>query len=154
MRLMAHAAAAGAVTPAVLDRLAMFASHHQETKQEMAAKTVNSLMTGYMGSVIVVMMLVMIPSMSFDQFGAFNQILDDASTGVTLRDPTEYDPASLLGQLNMVLVIVGAFCSMMLISQIRYATVLHSLHTGILLAVLTAIMWYDAHVGIEMGGGM
>lgn len=150
MRLMAHASKSGPVTPAVLDRLALFSSQYLETKQEMASKTVNSLMTGYMGSIIVVMMLLMIPSMSFDQFGAFEDMLSTSTSGVNLTDPT-YDPGSLVADLNLVLVVVGGFCSMMLVTQIRYGTILYSLHTGALLAAVTALLLYDEYVGVSLG---
>ena len=150
MRLMAHASHSGSVTPAVLDRLALFASQYLETKREMAAKTVNSLMTGYMGSIIVVMMLLMIPSMSFDQFGAFEDILATSTSGINLTDPT-YDPGSLVADLNLVLVVVGGFCSMMLVTQIRYSTILYSLHTGALLTAITALFYYDKYVGVSLG---
>ncbi|MCE2499169.1 MAG: hypothetical protein J4F28_09365 [Nitrosopumilaceae archaeon] len=46
-----------------------------------------------------------------------------------------------------MLVVVGAFCSMVLVSQIRYATVLHSLHTGVLLAVIAGMLYYDRLAG-------
>ncbi len=150
MRLMSHASKSGSVTPAVLERLALFASQYLETKQEMASKTVNSLMTGYMGSIIVVMMLLMIPSMSFDQFGAYEEILQTGASGVNLTDPT-YDPGSLVADLNLVLVVVGGFCSMMLVTQIRYSTVLYSLHTGALLTAITALFLYDKYVGVSLG---
>ena len=150
LRLMAHAARSGSVTPAVLERLALFASQYLETKQEMASKTVNSLMTGYMGSIIVVMMLLMIPSMSFDQFGAYEELLDVGTSGVSLSD-SSYDPGALVADLNLVLVVVGAFCSMMLVTQIRYSTVLYSLHTGVLLLVIAILLYYDRYVGVSLG---
>ena len=150
MRLMAHASKSGSVTPAVLERLALFSSQYLETKQEMASKTVNSLMTGYMGSVIVVLMLLMIPSMQFDQFGAFEDMLSTSTSGINLTDPM-YDPGSLVADLNLVLVVVGAFCSMMLVTQIRYSTVLYSLHTGALLTAITAMFYYDKYVGVTLG---
>jgi len=145
MMLMAQAARSGSVTPAVLDRLALFASHHIETKREMSAKTATPLMTGYMGSVIVVMMIIMIPVMSFDQFAALD-ILAGASATPDAPHPG-YDTGSLLAELNLMLVVVGAFCSMVLVSQIRYATVLHSLHTGVLLVVITGMLYYDRFAG-------
>lgn len=150
MRLMAYASRSGSVTPAVLERLALFASQYLETKQEMASKTVNSLMTGYMGSVIVVMMLLVIPSMSFDQFSAFEDILSTSTSGVDFSD-TSYNPGELVADLNLVLVVVGAFCSMMLVTQIRYSTILYSLHTGVLLVVIAVLFWYDKYVGVSLG---
>ena len=148
MTLMAQAARSGSVTPAVLDRLALFASHHVETKREMSAKTATPLMTGYMGSVIVVMMIIMIPVMSFDQFAALD-VLAGTVTDATASDTPYmgYDAGGLLAELNLVLVVVGAFCSMVLVSQIRYATILHSLHTGVLLAVITGMLYYDRLAG-------
>ncbi len=147
MALMARAARGGSVTPAVLDRLALFASHHVETKKEMSAKTATPLMTGYMGSVIVVMMIMMIPVMSFDQFAAL-----DALAGPTAAAPDAsyfgYDLGVLLAEMNLVLVVVGAFCSMVLVSQIRYATILHSLHTGALLAAIMCMLYYDRLAGV------
>ncbi|MDE0090899.1 MAG: type II secretion system F family protein [Thaumarchaeota archaeon] len=150
MTLMAQAARSGSVTPAVLDRLALFASHHIETKREMSAKTATPLMTGYMGSVIVVMMIIMIPVMSFDQFAALD-VLAGTATGAAAAAPDApylgYDAGGLLAELNLVLVVVGAFCSMVLVSQIRYATILHSLHTGVLLAVIAGMLYYDRLAG-------
>ena len=152
MALMAQAARSGSVTPAVLDRLALFASHHIETKKEMSAKTTTPLMTGYMGSVIVVMMIIMIPVMSFDQFAALDVLTGSAATvpdaaAVPDAPYLGYDTGRLLAELNLMLVVVGAFCSMVLISQIRYATVLHSLHTGVLLVVITCMLYYDRLAG-------
>ncbi len=150
MALMAQAARSGSVTPAVLDRLALFASHHIETKKEMSAKTATPLMTGYMGSVIVVMMIIMIPVMSFDQFAALDVLAGAAAPGaVGVPDAPypRYDAGGLLAELNLVLVVVGAFCSMVLVSQIRYATILHSLHTGVLLAVIAGMLYYDRLAG-------
>ena len=147
MTLMAQAARSGSVTPAVLDRLALFASHHIETKKEMSAKTAAPLMTGYMGSVIVVMMIIMIPVMSFDQFAALDVLTGDTVATAPDAPHLGYDTGGLLAELNLVLVVVGAFCSMVLVSQIRYATVLHSLHTGVLLAVITGMLYYDRLAG-------
>lgn len=150
MTLMAQAARSGSVTPAVLDRLALFASHHIETKKEMSAKTATPLMTGYMGSVIVVMMIIMIPVMSFDQFAALD-VLAGTVTDATAPDTPYmgYDAGGLLAELNLVLVVVGAFCSMVLVSQIRYATVLHSLHTGVLLVAIMCMLYYDRLAGAD-----
>ena len=145
LRLLSHAVRSGSVTPAVLDRLATFASHHLETRQDLSQKTATPLMTGYMGSTIVVMMVLMIPVMSFEQFAAFDELLDANIT-------PEFDTESLLADLNLVLVVVGAFCSMILVSQIRYSTVLHSLHTGILLMVMAGMLYYDRYVGVNLGG--
>ncbi len=150
MMLMAQAARSGSVTPAVLDRLALFASHHVETKKEMSAKTATPLMTGYMGSVIVVMMIMMIPVMSFDQFAALDVLSGSAAPGAAAAPDASYmgyGLGGLLEELNLVLVVVGAFCSMILVSQIRYATILHSLHTGVLLAVITGMLYYDRLAG-------
>ncbi|MDE0266328.1 MAG: type II secretion system F family protein [Thaumarchaeota archaeon] len=150
MTLMAQAARSGSVTPAVLDRLALFASHHIETKKEMSAKTATPLMTGYMGSVIVVMMIIMIPVMSFDQFAALDVLAGTALGAAAAPDAPYFghDAGGLLAELNLVLVVVGAFCSMVLVSQIRYATILHSLHTGVLLAVITGMLYYDRLAGV------
>ena len=152
MALMAQASRSGSVTPAVLDRLALFASHHVETKREMSAKTATPLMTGYMGSVIVVMMIMMIPVMSFDQFAALDVLAGTAPDAETVSDASYlgYDLGGLLEELNLVLVVVGAFCSMVIVSQIRYATILHSLHTGVLLAVITGMLYYDRLAGVAL----
>ena len=144
--LLSHAARSGSVTPAVLDRLATFASHHLETRQDLSQKTATPLMTGYMGSIIVVMMILTIPVMSFEQFAAFDELLDaDLST-------QQFETEGLLADLNMVLVVVGAFCSMLLVSQIRYGTVMHTLHTGILLLAVVGMLYYDRYVGVSLGG--
>ncbi|MDE0525651.1 MAG: type II secretion system F family protein [Thaumarchaeota archaeon] len=152
MTLMAQAARSGSVTPAVLDRLALFASHHIETKKEMSAKTATPLMTGYMGSVIVVMMIIMIPVMSFDQFAALDVLAGSAAPDAAAVPDAPYfghDAGGLLAELNLVLVVVGAFCSMVLVSQIRYATVLHSLHTGVLLVAIMCMLYYDRLAGAD-----
>ncbi len=153
MMLMAQAARSGSVTPAVLDRLALFASHHVETKREMSAKTATPLMTGYMGSVIVVMMIMMIPVMSFDQFAALDVLAGSAAPDaetVSGASYLGYDLGGLLAELNLVLVVVGAFCSMVLVSQIRHATILHSLHTGVLLVAIMCMLYYDRLAGVAL----
>ena len=146
MRLLGYAARSGSITPAILERLGLFASHYLETRSELAAKTVTPLMTGYMGSIIVVMMILMIPVSSFSDFAAFDAL---GNSGVTVKDPNAGFISELVLELNMVLVVVGAFCSMLLVSQIRYATVLHTLHTGVLLSVIVGMLYYDRY-----GGGM
>jgi len=130
-----------------LDRLAMFGSHHLETRSQIAANTTTPLMTGYMGSVIVIMMILMIPVISFEQFAV---TFTDVLTGSDLNPHNDAATQHLLAELNLVLVVIGAFCSMFLISQIRYATVLHSLHTGILLLVISGMLYYDRFVGVGL----
>jgi len=95
----------------------------------------------------VVMMIIMIPVMSFDQFAALDVLTGDAAAVAPDATHMGYDTGGLLAELNLVLVVVGAFCSMVLVSQIRYATVLHSLHTGVLLAVITGMLYYDRLAG-------
>ena len=126
MILMAQASRSGSVTPAVLDRLALFASHHVETKREMSAKTATPLMTGYMGSVIVVMMIMMIPVMSFDQFAALDVLAGTAPDAETASDASYlgYGLGGLLEELNLVLVVVGGvlFHGAGLADQVRHRT--------------------------------
>ncbi len=153
MRLLSYAVRTGSVTPAVLDRLSMFVSHYLESRKNLAEKTATPLMTGYMGSIIVVMMILMIPMANFDV--SFGTGLNPSNTGedIILNNTGGFDPHHMLSELNMILVIIGAFCSMVLIAQIRYGTILHSMHTGILLAIITAIFYYDRYAGgVTVGG--
>jgi len=143
LRLLSYAVRTGSVTPVVLEKLAMFGSHHQETRKQIAAQTATPLMTGYMGAIIVVMMLQMIPVSSFEDFaGGFDHIIQGETIDVTGADEGQQQ---LLTELNLVLVVVVAACSMFLVSQIRYATVLHSLHTGILTIVVMIVLEYGKY---------
>lgn len=149
MRLMAFAVRTGSVTPAVLDRLSMFASHYLESRKSLAAKTVTPLMTGYMGSIIVVMMILMMPVSGFE--GSLDSLTGAGNMGgaeIISQQENNFDAQALLDELNMMLVIIGAFCSMLLISQIRYGTVLHSMHTAVLLIVVSGMFYYDRYVGV------
>lgn len=143
LMLLAFAARSGHVTESVLERLAQFCSHYLESRATMSEKTMTALMTGYMGSIIVVMMILMIPIMSFEQFAALDELVDADLT------PT-FDMSGAVGDVNLVLVVVGAFSSMSLVCTIRYSTMLFSLHPAILLAAIAGLLYYDRYVGISL----
>jgi len=138
LKLLSFSAKSGTVTAAILEKLVEFSKNYLESKTEIAQKTSNSLMIGYMGSLIMVMILLVIPTISFDNFE------------VIAGDVIEVTNDNTINSLNYVLVIISSFFSMLLISKIKYSTINHSLHTTILLSIISVIFYYDKFIGITL----
>ena len=82
-------------------------------------------------------MVLLIPTISFEDF-----TIDEDYTNLELDNT--------LTSLNLVLVIIGGFFSMMLVSKIKYSTINHSLHIAILLIIISIAFYYDKFVGINI----
>lgn len=141
IRLLSFTAKSGEVSPKIMEKLAMFSNTYLEEKKEMQAKTSGAVMLGYMGSMLVVIIIFAIPMVSMESVtGSMSSFVDIGETGL---DDT-------LTNVNYTLLIVTSFFSMLLVSKIRYATINHSLNAGIIVTLIMAFFYYDEFVGITV----
>ncbi len=141
INLLSYTSKSGIVTPTVMEKLASFSNNYLESKKEMAEKTSAGLIIGYMGPVIVIIMIMILPSISIE---SFTENFDDSN----FVNDIQID--NTLTVLTSVLVITVSFFSMLLISKIKYSTINYSLHSGIILVILSALLYYDKYVGISI----
>ena len=138
IKIISYTAKSGEVTPAIMEKLAIFSNNYLESKTEIANKTTISIILCYMGSLIVIVLVLMIPSVNM---GNFTEIIDEIS---------DVDLDDTLTSMNIALVIVTSFMSMMLVSKIRYGTIQHSLNNGVMLIVISIILYYNKIVGLNI----
>jgi|APSaa5957512535_1039671.scaffolds.fasta_scaffold02143_11 archaeal flagellar protein FlaJ len=141
INLLSYTSKSGIVTPTVMEKLASFSNNYLESKKEMAEKTSTGLIIGYMGPIIVIIMIMILPSISIE---SFTENFDDSN----FVNDIQID--NTLTVLTSVLVIIVSFFSMLLISKIKYSTINYSLHSGIILVILSAFLYYDKYVGISI----
>lgn len=138
IKIISFAGFSGEITPAIMEKLAIFSNNYIESKSEIQSKTTISIMLSYMGSLIVVVLVIMIPSVNM---GDFTEVIDEIND-VNLDET--------LTSMNLMLVIVTSFISMILVSKIRYGTIKHSLNNGVVLIMILIILYYDKMIGINM----
>jgi len=68
IKIISYTAKSGEITPAIMEKLAIFSNHYIESKIEIANKTVISVILCYMGSLIVVVLVLIIPSSNISDF--------------------------------------------------------------------------------------
>jgi len=136
--LLSFTSKSGVITANIMEKIAEFSNNYLESKQEIQDKTNTALMLGYMGSLIVVGMIVLIPSISLTEFTT------------SISNVNEIGLDDTLSSLNSTLLIVVAFFSMVLVSKIKYSTINQSLHIGILLTLVTVVLYYDKFVGVNL----
>jgi len=138
IKIISHTAKSGEITPAIMEKLAIFSNNYIESKNEIANKTAISVILCYMGSLIVVVLVIMIPSVNM---GDFTKIIDEIND-VNLDET--------LTSMNLMLVIITSFMSMILVSKIRYGTIQHSLNNGVVLIMILVILYYNKIVGLSI----
>ncbi len=138
IKIISYTAKSGEITPAIMEKLAIFSNNYIESKSEIANKTSISVILCYMGSLIVVVLVLIIPSVNM---GDFTEIIDEIND-VNLDET--------LTSMNLMLVIVTSFMSMILVSKIRYGTIQHSLNNGVVLIMILIILYYDKIVGLSI----
>jgi len=137
IRIISYAGDSGEITPSIMEKLAIFSNNYLESKTEINNKTTISIILTYVGSLIVIVLVLIIPSYNMNNFTSTIQEITD----VTLDDT--------LTSLNLMLVTMTSFLSMVLVSKIRYGTVKHSIHSGIVLCVILIILYYEKMIGIN-----
>ncbi|NRA05673.1 MAG: hypothetical protein HRU07_05870 [Nitrosopumilus sp.] len=138
INLLSFTAKSGVITPNIMNKLALFSSYYLESKKEMLDKTSTAVMMGYMGPIIVVTMVLIMPS------------VDVTSIVENVDDISEIELDDSLRSLNSALVVIVSFFSLMVVSKIRYLTIYHSLHTAIIVAIVCLMFYYDKFVGINL----
>jgi len=138
IRIISYAGYSGEITAHTMEKLAIFSNNYLESKAEINNKTTISIMLSYFGSMIVVVLVIMIPAYSMDNFTAPIEGINNVSLDDTLTS------------LNLMLVVMTSFLSMILVSKIRYGTIKHSIHNGIVLGMILLILYYDRIVGLNI----
>ena len=138
IKIISYTAKSGEITPAIMEKLAIFSNGYLESKTAIANKTTISVILCYMGSLIVVVLVLIIPS---SNIGDFTKVIGGV-TDVNLDES--------LTSMNLMLVIITSFMSMILVSKIRHGTIKHSLNNGIVLIIICAILYYDKFIGIHI----
>jgi len=138
IRIISYAGYSGEITANMMEKLAIFSNNYLESKAEINNKTTISIILSYAGSLIVVVLVIMIPAYNMDNFTNTIDGIDNVSLDDTLTS------------LNLMLVIVTSFLSMILVSKIRYGTVKHSIHNGIVLCMILFILYYDRMIGLSI----
>lgn len=119
IRIISFAGNSGEITPSIMEKLAIFSNNYLESKTEINNKTTISIILTYVGSLIVVILVLIIPSYNMDNFTANVDGINNVSLDDTLIS------------MNFMLVIITSFLSMILVSKIRYGTIKHSIHNGV-----------------------
>ncbi len=138
IKIISYTAKSGEVTPAIMEKLAIFSNNYIESKTEIANKTIISIILSYVGSLIVIVLVLIIPSVNMGDFTAAIDEINDVDLDDTLTS------------MNLMLVIVTSFMSMILVAKIRYGTIQHSIHNGIVLIVIAVILYYNKIVGLNI----
>ncbi len=138
IKIISYTAKSGEVTPLIMEKLAIFSNNYIESKTEIANKTIISIILSYMGSLIVIVLVLIIPSVNMVDF---TEIIDEIN---------DVDLDDTLTSMNLMLVIVTSFMSMILVSKIRYGTIQHSLNNGVVLIVIAIILYYNKIVGLNI----
>ena len=141
LKIISFIAKSGEVTETIMEKLAVFSSHYLEKKQNMLVKTNESIFIAYAGIIILLFVLLVIPEMNISG-------ISNIMNNMYVDDEIQLDES--LESLNMVLVIVMSFLSMMLVSKIRYNTIKHSLHCGIILLIITGVLSYQKYIGFDI----
>jgi len=138
IKIISYTAKSGEITPAIMEKLAIFSNGYIESKIEIANKTSISVILCYMGSLIVVVLVIMIPSSNISDFTKVIDEISDVNLDETLTS------------MNLMLVIITSFMSMVLVAKIRYGTIQHSLNNGIVLIMILIILYYDKMMGLSI----
>jgi len=137
IRIISFAGYGGEITPSIMEKLAIFSNNYLESKTEINNKTTISIILTYAGSLIVIILVLIIPSYEMDNFTSTIQGMNDVNLDDTLTS------------MNFMLVIITSFLSMILVSKIRYGTVKHSIHNGVVLCMILTILYYDKMIGLS-----
>lgn len=141
INLLSFTSKSGTITPTVMEKLRKFSTNYLELKKEMAEKTTNGLIVGYMGSIVTVMIILIMPSIDIE---SFTQNISESNFDKDIFiDDT-------IVELNIVLLAITTFFSMTLISKIKYLTINYSLHSAIILLIITGMLYYDRYVGVAL----
>ena len=112
-----------------------------DVKSEMINGTSMGLALAYVGPLIALLMIIMIPTFSIeDQVNSISNYTNiQAENSIT----------DSLTSLNYLLLFVIAFFGTMLAVKIRTMTIHNSLHIGLVMLVMVILLHFDKYVGIS-----
>ena len=138
IKIISFTGKSGEITPSIMEKLALFSNNYNESKTEISNKTYIAVILSYFGSLMVVFMVLVIPSVNI---GDVTMAIDQVSN-VTFDET--------LTNMNYILMIVISFLSMVLVSKIKYGTVKHSLNNAIVLILILIVLYYDKMIGLNI----
>lgn len=132
--LISYTTRTGAIQPAILSNIATFAKMYGRMLEAISAKTQSALMIAGIGSLLTAVIIYIIPQVSFEQF---ESILGQA--GMAEPDLARHATNELLNDFKHLLIIIMAFWNGVLVSKIKFGTVLHSLFPAVLVIAVGAV---------------
>lgn len=130
----------GGGTAKTLDEITHWITEYADSKKEMIANLRASLMTAFIGPVLMVMMSVFSSHIS-DTF-------EDRYDGTRFDGMVNIAPAADVAGLSEVLTVVAVVCMGVVLSKINYFTIKHTMFTGII-TVFTMVLLYVAPYLVE-----
>lgn len=126
----------GGGTSKTLDSITRWVTEYADAKKEMTANLRASLMTAFVGPVLMVMMSAISDRMAleFEKSQAHSSYLENAAIGAISIS------ADTLG-LSEVLTITAVVCMGVVLSKINYFSVKHTLFTGVITAVTMGLLY-------------
>jgi len=141
IQLISFTSRTGMISNHTMKKLSELSQKWIDVKSEMVSGTVIALMLAYVGPLIALFMIIMLPTFSISE--QVNSISDYTSIHA------ENSITASLTNLNYVLLFVIAFFGAMLTVKIRTMTIHNSFHVGMIMSVMVAILHFDQYVGIS-----
>ena len=141
IQLISFTSKTGMISNHTMNKLSELSQKWIDVKSEMISGTVMGLVLAYVGPLIALLLIIMIPAFSIEEqvnsISNFTNI--EADNSIT----------DSLTSLNYLLLFVIAFFGTMLTVKIRTMTIHNSLHIGLVMLVMVIILHFDKYVGIS-----
>lgn len=139
IQLISFTSKTGLISNHTMKKLSELSQKWIDVKYEMVSCTMISLILAYVGPLIALFMIIIIPTFSISE--QVNSISDYTNIHA------ENSITDSLTDLNYVLLFVIAFFGAMLTVKIRTMTIHNSLHIGLVMLLMTVILHFNEHVG-------
>ena len=135
MYLLSYTSRSGTVQPAVLENIAGFAKMYRRMLEVISTKAQTAVMIAFAGSIITAFMMGMLPSVTLDSIAP----LAGNNPQITNADFSQATENKTLSDMNRLLLVVSSFFSGVLVSKIKFGTILHSIIPMIMVIMVGAI---------------
>jgi len=139
IQLISFTSKTGMISNHTMKKLSELSQKWIDVKSEMVSGTVISLVLAYVGPLIAIMMIIIIPTFSISEH------VNSVSSYTNIH--AENSITDSLTDLNYVLLFVIAFFGTMLIVKIRTMTIHNSLHIGLVMLIMTVILHFNQYIG-------
>lgn len=138
LQLISFSAKTGNVNHTTLTKLSSLLEKWIEIKEKMASGSAMALLLAYLGSFIGIMMVILLPLITtqpqIDSFTSFSNVKIDNTI----------DDAII--SMNYTLLFIIAFFGMTMVSKIKSMTIHDSLHTGIIMILLSVVIYANEYL--------